>query len=220
MSDTFSSGPAPIVGDVVTPAAGSGRARLSDRAARWIDGGPLETWAVVHGRFAKPVGPQGQQARFMFTRVASTEEPVIASWSVHQRLLVDGAGEAATSGEQVFWRLAVRQRAIAIDAEPRADLRTATERARLVKRRAAQLRVALGFFAGEPIPSWVILNGDMPLFVGLPQHHLVPTSEPRLSLASLLAEAQVKAQVHEVGPRTPAPRTPLERAVERGAETG
>lgn len=53
-------------------------------------------------------------------------------------------------------------------------------------------------FDRDPIPMWVVRDGDVPVFVGLPHHYLVRVSDPRASLAALVGAAQVKTKVHEV----------------------
>lgn len=161
----------------------------------WVDGGPLHGWAVVHSRLAHPVGVG---ARFMFTRIGEgPTAPVIQGWTDYLRLMgvVDESRPA-----RVFWRLTVRQRSIALNAQTFTELADAIDNARQVTRRAAELRVSFAFFPGEPIPRWVIRDGDVVVFVGLPHHHLVGAPDPRASLATLVAGAQVRTKVHEVGP--------------------
>ena len=58
--------------------------------------------------------------------------------------------------------------------------------------------MALGFLDRELAPAWVLYDGDDPVMMGLPQHHLVPTRDPSTSLASFLSRARVKAQAHDV----------------------
>ena len=172
-------------------------ARLSVAAAFWVDGGAISRWAPVYGRLAKPVAMPGQQARYVLTKMASPPvEATIRRWVEHQRLLVVAPEDSSPS--LVFWRLAVRQRAFAIDAHASADVRTAFDRVRELSARAAYLQVTLGFFAGESVPSWVVRDGDLPVMVGMPHFHLVPTADPSASLAALVGNARIKPQVHEV----------------------
>lgn len=172
-------------------------ARLVGAPAHWVDGGPISGWKPVHSRFAKPVGMPGKRAKFVFTRIATPwTDPVVEGWLAHQRALVvprKRRGEGL-----VFWRLAVRQRAFAIDAYPRADAATAIERARWLVERYDALRVVLAFLPGELVPAWAVHDGRKPVFIGLPDHHLVPTVDVGESLAAILAGAQVRAQVRDV----------------------
>jgi hypothetical protein len=125
-------------------------ARLSGEAALWVDGGSIARWAPVYGRAAKPVAPTGQHGRFVFTRIAAPPvEGTIRRWVEHQRMLV--RAEDGVSPQLVFWRLAARQRAFAIDAYPCVDVKTASDRVRGLAHRAAYLQVTLGFFAGETL---------------------------------------------------------------------
>jgi hypothetical protein len=174
------------------------RARLSDAPVLWVDGGPVLHWTPVHSRFAKPVTMPGHPPRFVFTRTPNPpEDPPIQRWLEQQRLLV--VPKVRRRGELlIFWRLAVRQRAFAIDAHPRADLQRTLEQTKRLARRASRLSVAFAFFPGEPIPSWVVVDRDEPVFLGLPDHHLAPTTDPSVSLAAILAAARAKSRVHEV----------------------
>lgn len=173
-------------------------AKLSTEAAFWVDGGSISRWRPVYGRSGKAVAPPGQTARFVFTRVPATPplEGSIRRWVEHQRRLV--VAPESSSPSLVFWRLALRQRAFAIDTHASSDVKTASERVRHLARRAGDLQVALGFFAGESIPAWVVSDDDVAVMVGLPQYHLVQTSDPATSLAALVSSARIKPQVHEV----------------------
>jgi hypothetical protein len=172
-------------------------ARLSGEAALWVDGGSIARWAPVYGRAAKPVAPTGQHGRFVFTRIAAPPvEGTIRRWVEHQRMLV--RAEDGVSPQLVFWRLAARQRAFAIDAYPCVDVKTASDRVRGLAHRAAYLQVTLGFFAGETLPCWVVCDEETPVMVGMPHYHLVPTDDPAASLGALVGTARIKPQVHEV----------------------
>lgn len=174
--------------------------RLSDHAAHWVDGGPASGWEPVHSRFAKPVGSPDKRAQLVFTRVPNPPtEPTIQRWREQERLLV--VPKPLTRADSlVFTRLAVRQRAFAIAAHPRAELANASDRARRLVARAAGLQVVLGFFPDELVPCWVLRDQDEPVLLGLPHHHLVPTLDPSRSLAALLGTARIKAHVHDVVP--------------------
>lgn len=175
-------------------------ALLADTATCWVDGGPLHHWTPVHSRFARSVESPGRRPQVFFTRAPNPPaDPVIAAWIAHQRRLVMPLVEAP-SDHLVFWRLAVRQRAFAIDAQPRADLETSAERVQRLIDRAIRLRVTLGFFVGDLTPSWVVRDGEEPVFVGLPDHHLVATDDPSHSLAALLASARLRPQAHDLAP--------------------
>lgn len=173
-------------------------AKLSPHVARWVDGGSAGDWEPVHSRFAKPVGTPDKRPQLVFTRVpCPPTEPAIERWlDLERQLLVPR--EVPEDGTLVFTRLAVRRRAFAIAAHPRADLAAATERAKRLVNRAGRLQVALGFLDRELAPAWVLYDGDDPVMMGLPQHHLVPTRDPSTSLASFLSRARVKAQAHDV----------------------
>lgn len=174
--------------------------RLPETATCWVDGGPLHHWAPVHSRFAKPIASPGRRPQVIFTRTPNPpDDAVIRRWLEHQRGLVVPTPEPG-GDHLVFWRLAVRQRAFAIDVQPRSDLGETVARAQLLIDRASRLRVTLGFFIGELTPSWVVRDGDEPVFVGLPDHHLVPTEDPSQSLAAMLASARIRSQVHDVVP--------------------
>lgn len=172
--------------------------RLQERAIHWIDGGPLSGWAVVHSRVGRPVGVPGQSARFMLTKVSSgPADPVIQRWVDHLGILV--VADEQNVSEQVFCRIVVRQRSIAINAVPFGDVVSAQESLRSITSRAMTLQVAFAFIPGEPIPMWVVHDRKILLFVGLPQHHLARVPDPRVSLASMLSAARIKGQVHEAG---------------------
>ena len=175
------------------PAAG---ATPIEQASYWVDGGSLLGWGAVYSRLAHPLSLSDQGARFMFTKVAPTSTaPVVQRWVDHLASL----GVTPESGpDRLFWRLTVRQRSVAINAQRFVDLSEAMENAREVTRRAAELEVSFAFFDREPLPMWVVRDGDVPVFVGLPQHYLVRVADPRASLAALVGAAQVKAKVHEV----------------------
>jgi hypothetical protein len=177
---------------------GASSPRLQERAIHWIDGGPLSGWAVVHSRMGRPVGGAGQAARFMLTKVsAPSVDPVIQRWVDHLGILV--VADESSVDEQVFCRIVVRQRSIAINAVPFRDVATAQDSVRATTNRAMELQVAFAFLPGEPIPMWVVHERKQIQFVGLPQHHLARVSDPRLSLATMLSAARVKGQVHESG---------------------
>jgi len=166
-----------------------------DDAPYWVDGGPLHGWAATYSRLAHPIGTGEQRARFMFTKVGASTAPVIERWIEHLASLGLRAGSGTA---QVFFRIAVRQRALALCAQEFRDLTEAVEAARDITRRAASFSVSFGFFPGEPIPRWVVRDDDQPVFVGLPQHHLVRVSDPRASLAALVGAAHVRTKVHEI----------------------
>ncbi|BBH16974.1 hypothetical protein Back2_12610 [Nocardioides baekrokdamisoli] len=172
--------------------------RVQERAIHWIDGGPLSGWTVVHSRVGRPVGGPGQAARFMLTKVASSvTDPVIQRWVDHLGILVVADDEPVS--EQVFCRIVVRQRSIALNAVAFDDVAGAQESVRSITSRAMTLQVAFAFIPGEPIPMWVVHDRSTLLFVGLPQHHLARVSDPRVSLAAMLSAARIKGQVHEAG---------------------
>lgn len=174
--------------------------RLSDAAAQWVDAGPATGWEPVHSRFGKPVGTPDKRAQIVFTRVPNPPtDPAILRWGEHANQLVVPKSPARAVS-LVFTRVAVRQRAFALGAHPRADLTKATERARRMVARAAGLQVVLGFFPNELVPSWLLHDGDQPVLLGLPHHHLVPTLDPARSLAAILGAARVKATAHDVEP--------------------
>jgi hypothetical protein len=183
----------------VSGAASVGPTPELDENAYWVDGGALHGWAAVYSRLAHPLAAGDQRARFMFTKVGDSATPVIERWMEHLGSLGITAG---TGTSQVFWRLAVRQRSLALSAQYFGDLAAAVDGARSVTRRAANLTVAFGFFPGDPIPRWVVHDEGVPVFVGLPQHHLVRVHDPRTSLAALLSSASVKVKVHEVHPQS------------------
>jgi len=196
-----------LLGMDLHPAAGSGRhrepassvelPRLSATAAFWVDAGSVDRWAAVYGRSMKPIAQAGQQGRFVLTKTPSPPvEGSIRRWVEHQRDVV--VAPEVDSASLVFWRLAVRQKAFAIDAYPSADVRIASDRVRRITLRAAHLEVRLGFFAGSSIPSWVVVDGGTPVMVGMPEYHLVLTDDPALSLGALVATARIKPKVHEV----------------------
>jgi hypothetical protein len=161
----------------------------------WVDGGPLHGWAVTHSRLARPVGPGDQQGRFMFTQSRIPAAPLIQQWVGH---LASVGVEPDPESSRVFWRIVVRQRSLALTAQPSRELADAIDSAREVSRRAEALTVSLGFAPSEPIPKWIVRDGDVPVFVGLPQHHLVRVKDPRTSLAALVAGAHVRTRVHEI----------------------
>lgn len=168
-----------------------------DVSPLWVEGGPLDEWGAVHSRLAHPLSVGDQRARFMFTKVGESKSPAIQGWMDHLQALGVSAG---TGTAQVFWRLAVRQRSFALSAQHFRELGEAVENARLVTRRAAMMSVSFGFFPADPIPRWVVREEGQPIFVGLPQHHLVRVRDPRLSVAALLNSASVKVKVHVVPP--------------------
>ncbi|KRC59497.1 MULTISPECIES: hypothetical protein [unclassified Nocardioides] len=171
--------------------------RLAGAPAHWVDGGPISGWKPVHSRHAKTLAASGQRAKFVFTRIATpVADPVIEGWVRHQDSLV--APRRRTGDALVFWRLAVRQRAFAIDARPRADVATAVENTRRLPLKIGRLRVALAFLPGRLVPAWAVHDGVQPVFVGLPDHHLVPTEDVGESLAAIIALARWKSQVHDV----------------------
>lgn len=175
--------------------------QLRETATCWVDGGPLHQWAPVHSRFARSIASPGRRPQVIFTRTAnSPTDAAIDGWTAHQRQLVVPASEPE-GAHMVFWRLAVRQRAFALDARTRADLSESVARAQRLIERASRLRVTLGFFIGDLAPAWVVRDGDEPVFVGLPDHHLVPTDDPSQSLAAMLASARIRPQVHDVVPQ-------------------
>ncbi len=170
----------------------------SDRAddeVFWVDGGLLHGWAVSHSRMGHPLSAGDKQARFMFTQSKHTGAPQIQQWLDH---LASLGVEADRGSARVFSRLVVRQRSLALTAQPCAELRDAIENAREVSRRASTLTVSFGFAPSQPIPKWVVCADDVPVLVGLPQHHLVRVSDPRESLAALVAGAHVRTRVHEI----------------------
>jgi hypothetical protein len=179
---------------VVTAFRSPGRAAAP---SHWADGGLLQGWGVAYSRLAHPLGTGEQQARFMFTEVNRADTTsAVQAWVDHLDAL--GLGDTTTSS-RMFWRLALRQRSVALSAQPLVGLGEAMDNARQLTRDAAALTVSFAFFIGEPIPRWVVSHGDVPVFIGLPQHHLVRVQDPRESLAALLGGAKVKAQVHVVG---------------------
>lgn len=176
----------------------TGVTTLRETAIHWVDGGPLTGWAVVHSRVGRPVGIAGQPARFMFTKASSSAtDPVIQRWTEHLSMVV--VADDSPLADQVFCRIVVRQRSIAINAAQFADVASAQKCVRSITGDASTLHVAFAFMPGEPIPMWVVRQGDAPLFVGLPQHHLARATDSNGSLAAMLSAARVKGQVHEAG---------------------
>lgn len=174
--------------------------RLSGSAVQWISGGPIHSWTPVHGRFGKPVTSPGHLPHIVITRTEA--EPSYEAnrlWLEHQRKLVRPRA-VGTDGSMLFWRLAIKQRAFAIGAHPRPDLGTTIQRVDRLISRAGRLEVMLGYFPGELIASWVVLDKDEPVFVGLPEHHVMPTTDPTRSLAAILASARIRHQVHIILP--------------------
>lgn len=147
--------------------------------------------------------------RFTFNRSVSTApDPVVQRWQAIQSTFVESDEEISGPGI-VFWRLAVRHRAVAIDATPASDLEESLRRARRAVRRAASLQVCFGFTEGQSVPNWVVHDDGTPVMIGLPARHLVLTSDPTRSLAAYLSAAQVKASVNDIGTvEVPGPRLP------------
>ncbi|MCW2854409.1 MAG: hypothetical protein JWR52_24 [Marmoricola sp.] len=170
-------------------------AEVADNELFWVDGGLLHGWAVAHSRLGHPLGTGDQQVRFMFTQSNHTAVPLIQQWVEH---LGSVGVDADRGSSRVFWRIAVRQRSLALTAQPRGNVADAIESARQVSSRAAALTVSFGFAPSEPIPKWVVRDNDVPVFVGLPHHHLVRVTDPRASLAALVAGAHVRTKVHEI----------------------
>ncbi|WP_182377524.1 hypothetical protein [Nocardioides sp. WS12] len=171
--------------------------RLVGAPVHWVDGGPVSGWQPVHSRHAKALTPSGQRAKFVLTRIATpVADPVIQSWVRHQEAFVVPRKQQADA--LVFWRLAVRQRAFAIDARPRTDVATAIEGTQRLARKVGRLRVAFAFLPGQTVPAWAVHDGTTPVFLGLPNHHLVRTEEVGESLAAIVSLARLKSQVHDV----------------------
>lgn len=167
-----------------------------ERASYWLEGGSLLGWGAVYSRLAHPLSLSNQGARFAFTKVAPTSTaPVVQRWIDH---LASLGVDSENGPDRLFWRLAVRQRSVAINAQRFVELPEAVDNARAITRRAAELEVSFAFFDRDPLPLWVVRDGDIPVFVGLPHHYLVRVSDPRASLAALVGGAQVKTKVHEV----------------------
>lgn len=165
-------------------------------ASYWLDGGSLLGWGAVYSRLAHPLSLSNRGARFAFTKVAPTSTaPVVQRWIDH---LASLGVDSATGPDRLFWRLAVRQRSVAINAQRFEVVSDAVDNARAITRRAADLEVSFAFFERDPLPLWVVRDGEVPVFVGLPHHYLVRVADPRASLAALVADAQVKTKVHEV----------------------
>lgn len=171
--------------------------RLVGAPVHWVDGGPISGWKPVHSRHAKALTPSGQRAKFVLTRITTpVADPVIQGWMLHQEAFV--VPRRRTADALVFWRLAVRQRAFAIDARPRTDVVTAIESTQRLARKVGRLRVAFAFVPGQPVPGWAVHDGNAPVFLGLPNHHLVRTEEVGESLAAIVSLARLKSQVHDV----------------------
>lgn len=163
----------------------------------WVDGGAISRWTPVHSRHAKPIASRGQRAGFVVTKsVDPPTDPVVVRWLEHQQQLVTPA--PPDSGDLFFWRLAVRLRSFAIDVQPRADFDTTLERIRLLTRRVEHLHVVFGFRSGNPIPSWVVRDGDDLVLAGMPDYHLVPACDETESVAAILTVARLKPRVHDL----------------------
>lgn len=178
----------------------------------WLDAGPLSQWMPVMGRYARPVYGPVVPVRYVLARTTDAlADPTSARWIELQRAAMSAvpdrggarrstaAREPRRYGELVFWRLAARTRAFAIDVSPSPTTADAIARAERVVRRSDALEVRIGFAEGDPLPRWVAHDAGELLFTGLPGFHLVRTSDPGRGLAAILSSARILRAVRDLG---------------------
>ncbi|WP_244929062.1 hypothetical protein [Nocardioides sp. W7] len=185
-------------------AAGPASVTLVDDSVTWMPGGPLSAWAPTFGPRRRQVTTGGRPVRVAVTRaeVASGDRSVV-EWRRWQSRFVQAPGRTTAAGTAMWWRLAVHQRIFALCAVPLPDIDTTVAELHRIVRAADRLTVSFAHSPGLAVPSWVVVDGETPLLIGLPDYPLVGVGDADDSLVAMLRSSQFQRYVHDIHGRGP-----------------